>query len=73
MVLSVRPGGSGAAKDLRIARQPIQFNPVDSALCGSSGESPKPKSNRQCCNFLQVLQLPAACLWYSTITWVELV
>ena len=39
MVLSVRPGGSGAAKDFRIARQPIQFNPVDSALCGSSGES----------------------------------
>ncbi len=38
MTLTVQPRGSSATKDVQLARQPIQFNPVDSALCSSSGE-----------------------------------
>ena len=39
VVLSVKPGAGGAARDVPITRQPIQFNPVDTALCSSSGKS----------------------------------
>lgn len=41
VTLTVRPGGAksgAAAKDFKLTRQPIAFNPVDSALCSSSGE-----------------------------------
>ena len=37
VVLSVSAGGSGAPRDLRLQRQPILYNPVDSALCSSGG------------------------------------
>lgn len=37
VVLSVRPGSTGTAKDVRLTRQPIVLNPVDFALCSSSG------------------------------------
>jgi hypothetical protein len=43
VVLRVQPGGSGGApRDVRVAREPIAFNPVDYALCGSSGEGAGP-------------------------------
>ncbi|EFN57183.1 hypothetical protein CHLNCDRAFT_9114, partial [Chlorella variabilis] len=38
VVLRVRPSGGGAPRDLSLTRQPIQFNPVDSALCSTSGQ-----------------------------------
>ncbi|KAL4425371.1 hypothetical protein ABPG75_009387 [Micractinium tetrahymenae] len=38
VVLTVKPGnGGGPPRDVRVQRQPIAFNPVDWALCGSSG------------------------------------
>lgn len=38
VTLTVQPRGSSASKEVKLARQPIAFNPVDSALCSSSGE-----------------------------------
>jgi hypothetical protein len=47
VVLRVHPGGSSGAgggtgsstsKEYRLTREQIKFNPVDSALCSSSGE-----------------------------------
>lgn len=39
VVLRVQPGGDGGEpRNVQVAREPIAFNPVDYALCSSSGE-----------------------------------
>lgn len=37
VTLKVKPHTGGAVKDVKLTRQPIQINPVDSALCSTSG------------------------------------
>jgi carboxyl-terminal processing protease len=40
VVLKVKArGGNGSVKDVKLIRQPIKINPVDSAVCSSSGKT----------------------------------
>lgn len=41
VTLTVQPRGSSSSKDVKLARQPIAFNPVDSALCSSGERCPE--------------------------------
>ncbi len=38
VVLKVKARGSGSMKDVKLVRQPIKINPVDSAVCSTSGK-----------------------------------
>jgi len=63
VVLTVKPAGGSSSKDVRITRQPIEFNPVDFALCSSSGEQGQPRGMGRECQTLGV----CGCRW----VWVQ--